>query len=128
MTKALSKNDHFVAMELLKNANIAAAGVLPMCQDTGTAIIMGKKGQNIFTGINDEEALSQGVYNTYINHNLRYSQLAPLDMFAEKNTGSNLPAQIEIYATLEMNISLHSFRKVEGRQTKLSFIRRQKPY
>ena len=86
-------------MELLKNANIAAAGVLPMCQDTGTAIIMGKKGQNIFTGFDDEEALSQGVYNTYINHNLRYSQLAPLDMFAEKNTGSNLPAQIEIYAT-----------------------------
>lgn len=97
--KSASKNDHFVAMELLKNANIAAAGVLPMCQDTGTAIIMGKKGQNIFTGVNDEEALSQGVYNTYINHNLRYSQLAPLDMFTEKNTGSNLPAQIEIYAT-----------------------------
>ena len=97
--KSASKNDHFVAMELLKNANIAAAGVLPMCQDTGTAIIMGKKGQNIFTGVNDEEALSRGVYNTYINHNLRYSQLAPLDMFTEKNTGSNLPAQIEIYAT-----------------------------
>ena len=97
--KSASKNDHFVAMELLKNANIAAAGVLPMCQDTGTAIIMGKKGQNIFTGFNDEEALSQGVYNTYVNHNLRYSQLAPIDMFAEKNTGSNLPAQIEIYAT-----------------------------
>ena len=70
-----------------------------MCQDTGTAIIMGKKGQNIYTGFNDEEALSQGVYNTYVNHNLRYSQLAPIDMFAEKNTGSNLPAQIEIYAT-----------------------------
>ena len=97
--KSASKNDHFVAMELLKNANIAAAGVLPMCQDTGTAIIMGKKGQNIYTGFNDEEALSQGVYNTYVNHNLRYSQLAPIDMFAEKNTGSNLPAQIEIYAT-----------------------------
>ena len=86
-------------MELLKNANIAAAGVLPMCQDTGTAIIMGKKGQNIFTGFDDEKALAEGVFNTYVNHNLRYSQLAPMDMFNEKNTGTNLPAQIELYAT-----------------------------
>ena len=115
-------------MELLKNANIAAAGVLPMCQDTGTAIIMGKKGQNIFTGFDDEEALSQGVYNTYINHNLRYSQLAPLDMFAEKNTGSNLPAQIEIYATPGDEYKFAFIQKGGGRQTKLSFIRRQKPY
>ncbi|MBH68715.1 MAG: fumarate hydratase [Rhodospirillaceae bacterium] len=97
--KTASRNDHFVAMELLKNANIAAAGVLPMCQDTGTAIVMAKKGQNVFTGYDDEEALSRGIYNTYVNHNLRYSQLAPLDMFSEKNTGNNLPAQIDIYAT-----------------------------
>src|SRR3546814_20888926 len=69
-----------------------------MCQDTGTAIVMGKKGQSIFTGFDDEEALSRGVFNTYVNTNLRYSQLAPLDMFTEKNTASNLPAQIELYA------------------------------
>ncbi|NQW09314.1 MAG: fumarate hydratase, partial [Alphaproteobacteria bacterium] len=93
-----SDNDRFVAYDLLKNASIAAGGVLPMCQDTGTAIVMGKKGQNVFTGFDDEEALARGVYNTYQNHNLRYSQLAPLDMFNETNTGSNLPAQIELYA------------------------------
>src|SRR3546814_18302330 len=69
-----------------------------MCQDTGTAIVMGTKGQSIFTGFDDEEALSRGVFNTYVNTNLRYSQLAPLDMFTEKNTASNLPAQIELYA------------------------------
>ena len=89
-----SANDRFVAYDLLKNASIAAGGVLPMCQDTGTAIVMGKKGQNIFTGFDDEEALSRGIFNTYVNTNLRYSQLAPLDMFAEKNTASNLPAQV----------------------------------
>ncbi len=94
-----SANDRFVALELLKNANIAAGGVLPMCQDTGTAIVMGKKGQNVFTGFDDEEAIARGVFNTYAEHNLRYSQLAPLEMFAEKNTGTNLPAQIELYAT-----------------------------
>src|SRR3546814_436010 len=93
-----SANDRFVAYDLLKNAVIASGGVLPMCQDTGTAIIMGKKGQSIFTGFDDEEALSRGVFNTYVNTNLRYSQLAPLDMFTEKNTASNLPAQIELYA------------------------------
>ncbi len=93
-----SPNDRFVAYDLLKNASIAAGRVLPMCQDTGTAIIMGKKGQSVFTGYDDEEALSRGVYNTYVNTNLRYSQLAPLDMFAEKNTANNLPAQIELYA------------------------------
>ncbi|MCB0990350.1 MAG: fumarate hydratase [Acidimicrobiales bacterium] len=93
-----SDNDRFVATELLKNANIAAAGVLPMCQDTGTAIIMGKKGQRVYTGFDDAEALSRGVYDTYETSNLRYSQMAPLDMFTEKNTGNNLPAQIELYA------------------------------
>jgi fumarate hydratase class I len=94
-----SGNDKFVALELLKNANIAAGMVLPGCQDTGTAICMGKKGQYVWTEGRDEEAISKGVYNTYTSHNLRYSQVAPLDMYAEKNTGTNLPAQIEIYAT-----------------------------
>jgi fumarate hydratase class I len=94
-----SPNDRFVALELLKNACIAAGGVLPGCQDTGTAIIMGKKGQTVFTGGGDEAALAEGVKRTYTERNLRYSQLAPLDMYREKNTGTNLPAQIEIYAT-----------------------------
>ena len=94
-----SPNDRFVALELLKNANIAAGGILPSCQDTGTAIVMGKKGQLVFTGGGDEEAIARGVYETYQTANLRYSQLAPLDMYREKNTGDNLPAQIEIFAT-----------------------------
>jgi fumarate hydratase class I len=94
-----SPNDKFVALDLLKNANIAAGGVLPMCQDTGTAIVMGKKGQYVVTGGGDEEAISRGIYETYRTSNLRYSQMAPLDMYREKNTGSNLPAQIEIFAT-----------------------------
>jgi fumarate hydratase class I len=94
-----SDNDRFVALDLLKNANIAAGGVLPMCQDTGTAIVMGKKGQQVWTGGDDEAALSEGVLKTFIESNLRYSQVAPLDMFNETNTGNNLPAQIDIYAT-----------------------------
>ncbi len=94
-----SPNDKFVALELLKNANISAAGVLPSCQDTGTAIVMAKKGQYVFTGGGDEEALSRGVFDTYLTSNLRYSQNAALDMYREVNTGTNLPAQIEIYAT-----------------------------
>ena len=94
-----SPNDHFVASELLLNANIASAGVLPMCQDTGTAIVMGKKGQRVYTGFNDEEVISEGIFNTYHTSNLRYSQLAPTSLFEEKNTGNNLPAQIELYAT-----------------------------
>ena len=94
-----SANDKFVALDLLKNANIAAAGVLPMCQDTGTAIVMGKKGQYVFTGGGDEAAIAKGVFDTYRTSNLRYSQMAPLDMYKEKNTGNNLPAQIEIFAT-----------------------------
>jgi len=93
-----SENDRFVALDLLKNANIAAAMVLPMCQDTGTAVIMGKKGQGIWTGNDDEAALAEGVLRTYTESNLRYSQVAPLDMFKEANTGNNLPAQIDIYA------------------------------
>src|SRR5262245_42899651 len=94
-----SANDRFVALELLKNANIAAGGVLPGCQDTGTAIVMGKRGMQVMTAGNDEAAIARGVFDTYAEGNLRYSQLAPLDMFEEKNTGNNLPAQIELYAT-----------------------------
>ncbi|MEM7353300.1 MAG: fumarate hydratase [Acidobacteriota bacterium] len=93
-----SENDRFVALELLKNASIASARVLPGCQDTGTAIAMGTKGQNVFTTGDDAESLSRGIYQAYNERNLRYSQLAPLDMYKEKNTGTNLPAQIEIYA------------------------------
>jgi fumarate hydratase, class I len=93
-----SKNDKFVALDLLKNASIAAGGVLPMCQDTGTAIVKGKKGQLVFTGGGDEEAIARGVYATYTETNLRYSQLAPLTMYDEKNTGSNLPAEIKLSA------------------------------
>ena len=94
-----SENDKYVALTFLRNAEISAKGILPFCQDTGTAIIMGKKGQHVWTDGNDEEALSRGVYNTYINENLRYSQNAPLNMYDEVNTGTNLPAQIDLYAT-----------------------------
>jgi len=93
-----SPNDRFVAIELLKNANIAAGGVLPGCQDTGTAIIWGTKGERVITDVDDAEVLSRGVFDTYQTSNLRYSQLAPLTMFDEANTGNNLPAQIEIYS------------------------------
>jgi fumarate hydratase class I len=91
-----SSNDRFVALDLLKNAGIAAGGVLPMCQDTGTAIVKAKKGQFVMTGGGDEEAIARGVYNTYLTSNLRYSQMAPLNMYDEKNTGNNLPAEIKI--------------------------------
>jgi fumarate hydratase class I len=94
-----SGNDRFVARDLLQNACIAAGGVLPMCQDTGTAIVMGKRGQQVLTDGRDEEHIARGVYDAYTKLNLRYSQLAPLTMWEEKNTGSNLPAQIELYAT-----------------------------
>ncbi|GAA3816516.1 fumarate hydratase [Nocardioides panacisoli] len=96
-----SGNDRFVALDLLKNVNISAGGVLPMCQDTGTAIVMGKKSEGVLTGAEDGQAISQGVYDAYTKLNLRYSQLAPLSMFEEKNTGSNLPAQVEIYSTAQ---------------------------
>jgi fumarate hydratase class I len=91
-------NDRFVALDLLKNANIAAGGVLPMCQDTGTAIVMGKRGRHVLTDGRDEEHLSRGIFDAYTTLNLRYSQMAPLTMWDERNTGSNLPAQIELYA------------------------------
>ncbi|UCH91452.1 MAG: fumarate hydratase [Nitrospirota bacterium] len=93
-----SDNDRFVAVELLKNANIAAGRVLPGCQDTGTAIALGYKGQQVFTFVDDAEALSRGIFEAYDQRNLRYSQMAPLDMYTEKNTSNNLPAQIDLYA------------------------------
>jgi fumarate hydratase class I len=93
-----SANDRFVALELLRNANVAAARVLPGCQDTGTAIVLGHKGERVLTAADDRVPLSQGIFDAYAERNLRYSQMAPLDMYTEKNTGSNLPAQIEIYA------------------------------
>lgn len=104
-----SENDRFVALTMLRNAEIAAKGVLPFCQDTGTAIVIGKKGQQVWTGINDAEALSKGIYQTYTEENLRYSQTIPLDMYKEKNSGTNLPAQIDISA-------------VEGDEYKFLFI------
>jgi fumarate hydratase class I len=94
-----SGNDRFVALDLLKNVNISAGGVLPMCQDTGTAIVMGKKSEGVLTGADDAEAISRGVFDAYTKLNLRYSQLAPLSMYDEQNTGSNLPAQIELYSS-----------------------------
>jgi fumarate hydratase class I len=94
-----SPNDRFVALDLLKNVNISAGGILPMCQDTGTAIVMGKRGQNVLTSGGDEANIARGVFDAYTKLNLRYSQMAPLTMWDEKNTGSNLPAQIELYAT-----------------------------
>ncbi len=96
-----SGNDRFVALDLLKNVNISAGGVLPMCQDTGTAIVMGKKSEGVLTGADDGEAISRGVFDAYTKLNLRYSQLAPLTTYEEKNTGTNLPAQIELYSTAQ---------------------------
>jgi fumarate hydratase, class I len=93
-----SPNDRFVALDLLRNANIAAGGVLPMCQDTGTAIVIGKRGRHVLTDGSDAEAISRGVYEAYTRLNLRYSQLAPITMWEERNTGTNLPAQVELYA------------------------------
>ena len=94
-----SPNDRFVALDLLKNASIAAGGVLPMCQDTGTAIVKAKKGQFVFTGGGDEEAIARGIYDTYLTSNLRYSQLAPITTYDERNTNTNLPAEIKVHAT-----------------------------
>lgn len=94
-----SDNDRGVALAMLRNADVASKGILPFCQDTGTATIVGKKGQQVWTGVKDEEYLSKGVFKTYTEENLRYSQTAPLDMYKEVNTGSNLPAQIDLYAT-----------------------------
>ena len=122
-----TRNDRFVALEMLKNAVIAADQVLPMCQDTGTAIISGTRGERVLTGGDDAEALSRGVYNTYLNNNLRYSQLAPLSMFDEVNTKTNLPAQIDLYAGKEMNIISPSSRKAADRPISLSSTSRPRP-
>jgi len=119
-----SPNDWYVALDLLKNACIAAGGVLPMCQDTGTAIVMGKRGQHVLTDGRDEEHIARGVYDAYTQLNLRYSQLAPLTMWEERNTGSNLPAQIEIYATCGGEYSFLFMAKGGGSANK-SFLYQQ---
>ena len=113
-----TKNDRFVALEMLKNAVIAAEEVLPMCQDTGTAIISATRGERVLTGGEDASSLSQGIYNTYQNNNLRYSQLAPLTMFDESNTKTNLPAQIDIYAGKGMEYNFHFIQKGGGSANK----------
>ena len=104
-----SPNDRFVALDLLKNANVSAGGVLPMCQDTGTAIVLGKKDEGVLTGGGDEEALARGVYDAYTRLALRYCQLAPLTMWEERNTGTNLPAQVELYASEPHGEPAYSF-------------------
>ncbi len=104
-----SGNDRFVALDLLKNVNISAGGVLPMCQDTGTAIVMGKKSERVLTGADDAEWISRGVYDAYTRLNLRYSQMAPLTMWEEANTGSNLPAQVELYAAADKGEPAYTF-------------------
>ena len=101
-------NDRFVAYNLLQNAAVAVEGQLPSCQDTGTSIVVAKKGENVYTGVDDGEWLSKGIYNTYQNKNLRYSQIVPISMFEEKNSGSNLPAQIDIYAKKEIITNFYS--------------------
>ena len=109
-----SSNDQFVALELLKNANIAAGRILPGCQDTGTAIVMGKRGQYVWTDGEDEEHLSRGVFDTYTGTNLRYSQVAPQTMFDEANTKTNLPAQVEIMAQKGSTYNFHFMAKGGG--------------
>ena len=124
--KDASPNDHFVVWDLLKNANIAAGGILPMCQDTGTAIIMGKKGQQVWTDGDDEAALAAGVLKTFTESNLRYSQLSPLSMYEEVNTGNNLPAQIDLYATRGDTYKFMFVAKGGGSANK-SFLYQQTP-
>jgi fumarate hydratase class I len=114
-----SDNDRYVALTLLKNAEIAAEGILPMCQDTGTAAIVGKKGQGVWTGADDAEWLSRGVYECYTKENLRYSQVAPLDLWREVNTGTNLPAQIDLYATAGSDYEFLFVAKGGGSANKL---------
>ena len=121
-----SDNDRFVALELMKNANIAAGGILPMCQDTGTAIVMGKKGQRVWTGGDDEAALAEGAMRTYTETNLRYSQVSALSMFEEVNTRDNMPAQIEIYATTGDEYKFLFIAKGGGSANK-SFLYQQTP-
>ena len=121
-----SANDRNVALAMLRNADIASKGVLPFCQDTGTATIFGKKGQQVWTGVRDEEYLSRGVYKTYTEENLRYSQTAPLDMYKEVDTGTNLPAQIDIYATDGMEYQFLFVAKGGGSANKTSLYQETK--
>ncbi|MBI3058003.1 MAG: fumarate hydratase, partial [Deltaproteobacteria bacterium] len=123
---AASANDRNVALALLRNADIASKGILPFCQDTGTATIFGKKGQQVWTGVRDEEYLSRGVYKTYTEENLRYSQTAPLDMYKEVDTGTNLPAQIDIYATAGMEYQFLFVAKGGGSANKTSLYQETK--
>ena len=121
-----SENDRYVAFTLLKNAVIAADRQLPSCQDTGTAIVMGKKGQRVWTDFDDEEALSRGIFQTYTQENLRYSQMAPLSMYEEVNTGSNLPAQIDISAVPGDAYKLLFLAKGGGSANKMLFFQETK--
>jgi fumarate hydratase class I len=121
-----SDNDRFVALAMLRNADTAAKGILPFCQDTGTATIVAKKGQQVWTGVKDEEYLSRGVYKTYTEENLRYSQTAPLNMYDEVGTGTNLPAQIDIYATDGMQYSFLFVAKGGGSANKMSLYQETK--
>ena len=111
-------NDRFVAYNLLQNSVVASDGKLPSCQDTGTAIVVAKKGENVYTGANDAEHLSKGIYTTYLERNLRYSQIVPISMFEEKNSGSNLPAQIDIYAKQGMSYEFLFLAKGGGSANK----------
>lgn len=124
--KEASNNDRFVALELLKNANVAAGMVLPGCQDTGTGTVVGKKGQYVWTNEKDEEALSRGIFKAYTETNLRYSQVAPLDMFTEKNTGTNLPAQIDLYSTPGNSYDFLFIAKGGGSANKTSLFQQTK--
>ncbi len=121
-----SENDKYVALQFLRNSEIAAKGILPTCQDTGTAIIMGKKGQRVWTGGGDEAALSKGVFNTYIEDNLRYSQNAPLDMYKEVNTAATCQRKSISMPLMATSTSSFAWRKAAVQQTKRIFIRRPK--
>ena len=121
--KQASSNDKYVAITLLKNANTASGGILPMCQDTGTAIILAKKGTRVITDDKDSYYLSKGIYNCFLKNNLRYSQVAAKTMYDEKNTRNNLPAQIDIYSEGKMNINFYLLRKEEVRLIKHFFTR-----
>lgn len=121
-----SDNDRHVALELLKNAVISAEGIFPMCQDTGTAIVIGAKGQSVWTGYPDEEAISRGIYNAYMKNNLRYSQMAPLSMYEEKNTECNLPGQIDLYAAKGNSYDFLFIAKGGGSANKTSLFQETK--
>ena len=122
-----SENDKYVALTMLRNAEISAKGILPFCQDTGTATVFAHKGQQVWSGGNDKEALSKGVHKTYTEENLRYSQTVPLDMYSEKNSGTNLPAQIDIHATEGDEYNFLFMAKGEVRPTKHPFTSKPRP-